>query len=177
MTERPDSESESTHRPQEGTEPSTPTPTPSEGSEGAQAPPATPEAGPEGEPTDELARVRREAAQRRVQLREAEAERDQLRGVVAGLQRGQVESMVVDRLFDPADLWRADDVSLEGLLDDEGGVDRAKVDAAVSKAIEAKPHWARPAPDFGAGVRGQAANGPPSFGEALKRSIGQQPPR
>ena len=161
----------------EGREPSTPPETPAEGSLAAEGSPGTPEAPARGEPADELGRARREAAERRVKLREAEAERDQLRAVVAGLQRGQVETLVASRLFDPADIWRAEGVELDALLDDDGAVDSAKVDAAVSKAVAAKPHWARPGPDFGAGVRRSTPDGAPSFGAALKSRIGQQPPR
>jgi hypothetical protein len=138
---------------------------------------SAPEAGTEGgEPTaDERTRLRREAARYRVERNQAREQLDRQQNVIAGLQRGQIETMVAQHLFDPADIWRADGVELDALLDEDGAVDPAKVDEAVSNAVKAKPHWAKPSPDFGAGVRGQSTTGPPSFGEALKRQIGQQP--
>ena len=136
---------------QDQQEATTPAPTP-EGSEASQGSTAAPSDDHGGNSTDELARVRHEAAQRRVQLREAEQALAALRGQVVELQRDRIESMVSDRLRDPADLWKADGIDLASLLDDDGGVDVEKVDRAVRSAIEAKPHWARQV-DFGAGVR------------------------
>jgi hypothetical protein len=155
----------------------TPTGQASEPSEGGELslPPEIPPPGSDEPTADERTRLRREAARYRVERNEARQQLDRQQNVIAGLQRGQIETMVAQHLFDPADIWRAEGVELDALLDEDGAVDPAKVDEAVSNAIKAKPHWAKPSPDFGAGAgRGQAANGP-SFGEALKRQIGEQP--
>ena len=133
----------------------------------------------EGQSTDALARVRREAAQRRIQLREVEQERDRLREEVATFQRNAVEALAASGLEDGSDLWR-DGVELGELLADDGTVDADLVVEAVERVVEAHPGWAKGRrahdPDFGAGAgRGQAANGPLSFGQALKAQIGQPP--
>jgi hypothetical protein len=163
--------------PSESREPSTPPDAPSEHSQAAETQSSALEAGTEGSSpsADERTRLRREAARYRVERNEARELIDRQQNVIAGLQRGQVETMVARHLFDPADIWRADGVELDTLLDEDGAVDPAKVDEAVSNAVKAKPHWARPSPDFGAGVRGQSTTGSPSFGAALKRQIGQPP--
>jgi hypothetical protein len=169
MTEQPPTGQPS--EPSEGGEQSGPVPTPPAGSEATSGPP---EAGAEGERTDERTKLRREAAKYRTERNAAREQLDRQAGVIAGLQRGQVETMVAQHLFDPQDIWRVEGVELDALLDDDGAVDPAKVDEAVSNAVKAKPHWAKPAPDFGGGVR-KPVSGPPSFGEALKRQLGQQP--
>jgi hypothetical protein len=121
------------------------------------------------EPIDELSKVRREAADRRVKLRETEAERDQLRGQLAALQRAEVERLAADRLADPSDLWRHEGVELEALLADDGTPDPEAVVRAAADVVKAHPSWGRPLPDLGAGPRPPAASAP-SFGEALKRA-------
>jgi hypothetical protein len=72
-------------------------------------------------------------ARYRVQLRETEAERDQLRGTVEALQRAEVERIAGKTIKQPAGLWAAG-VALDDLLDDTGKVDATKVDAAVTAA-------------------------------------------
>jgi hypothetical protein len=157
--------------PEGQTEP-TPAETSPAGSEGPGAPETQPEA-PPSEGDDELARTGREAASRRVALREVEAERDQLRSEVEGFQRAEAERLASQRLRDGSDLWTAG-VELGDLLED-GAVSDERIAAACSRLLEEKPHFARPPVDFGAGVR-RPLEQPPSFGQALKRSIGQQPP-
>lgn len=81
-----------------------------------------------------------EAAAYRVKLREAEAERDRLAGVVAGMQRAAVEDIAAQAGLKPKALW-ASGVDLADLLvaegeDDAGTVDRTKVDAAIMTARE-----------------------------------------
>ena len=121
----------------------------------------------EGEAPDELGRVRREAADRRVRLREVEAERDTLRGQVAALQRAEVERLAAERLADPTDLWLGG-IELDSLLADDGTPDSELVAQAANAVVKAHPSWSRPMPDFGAGPRPGPATGP-SFGAALKR--------
>lgn len=75
---------------------------------------------------------KRQARYRR-QLRETEAERDQLRATVETLQRAEVERLAGKAIQKPTALWSAD-VQLVDLLDDTGAVDPAKVNAAVQNA-------------------------------------------
>ena len=158
--------------PPEGRQPPTPTEPPPEGSQGIQEP-----AAPEAEPTNDVARLRRESARYRTERNEVREERDRLRDTVAAYQRSAAEAIARERLEDASDLWR-DGLDLGELLAEDGTVDGDRVVEAVERVVEAHPGWAKgrrvPDPDFAAGVRGQAANGPPSFGEALKGQLGQQ---
>ncbi|MBO9533930.1 MAG: hypothetical protein J7513_13245 [Solirubrobacteraceae bacterium] len=112
----------------------------------------------------------REAAERRRQLRETEAERDLLRGRVERMQTAEVERIVADRLTSPSDFWLS--AKRDDLLTEDGDVDPAKVGAAVDSLLADRPHWAKPriVTDFDAGARGGEVEDPPSFGEAFKRT-------
>ena len=44
--------------------------------------------------------------------------------------------------MDGADLWSSG-VELADVLDDEGEIDTAKVEAAIATLVEAKPHYRR----------------------------------
>jgi hypothetical protein len=77
----------------------------------------------------------------REQLRESEADRDKLRGLLESAQRAEIARLASPMLADPADLYR-DNVSVADLLDDNGSVDPAKVDSAVSGVLEQHAHWA-----------------------------------
>ncbi len=94
--------------------------------------PANPATDPAGQSDEDTTDQRggSEAAKRRVQLREVEAERDGLRSQVAALQRAEVERYAVDLLQDPADLFR-DGLDLAELLDESGAVDPALVDSRL----------------------------------------------
>ena len=72
-------------------------------------------------PEEEPATSNREARYRR-QLRDAEAERDTLRGQVETLQRAEAERVAAAHLARPEGLWAAG-TALPDLLDDEGDVD------------------------------------------------------
>jgi hypothetical protein len=141
---------------------------PPEATEGARDAPATPEESAKGEST-EVARLRRENANRRGALREVEAERDRLREQVAAFQRAEVERMAADVLADGSDLWRHDGIELAALLGDDGAPDAERVAKAVAAVGEAHPAWRRASPDFGAGVR-RPVEAAPSFGEAFKQA-------
>lgn len=93
----------------------------------------------------------REAAKYRTRLREAEAERDTVRGeldtahaTVERLQRALVETTVASDLVDPADLWRHGGVEVSELLADDGTPDPEKVAAVVSDILAERRHLARP---------------------------------
>ena len=121
--------------------------------EGDPAPaPPEPDSGAHEAQDDDLAAVRREAAQRRRQLREVEQERDQLRARVDDHDRREVERIAGRTLADASDLWVG--VELGELRDDDGALDTEKVSAAVDDLVKRKPHYRRPAepqPDYGAG--------------------------
>ena len=128
-------------------------------------------------PTGDVAALRREAANYRRRLRAVEAERDALAERVTAFQRAEVERIVVDgdeALTNGADIW-AGGVELCDLLDDDGGLDVAKVDRARDRVLSDRPHWRRlpggaawdggarraspPAPDFAGALRRAARSG------------------
>ncbi|OBJ97083.1 MULTISPECIES: hypothetical protein [Mycolicibacterium] len=107
----------------------------------------------------------REAAKYRRQLRDVEAqrdqigaERDQLADRIATMQRVEAERLAVHHLADGADMWR-DGLELSAVLDDDGNLDPAKVTAAAKAARKAHPHWAASRPYTGHPKRGQLASG------------------
>ncbi len=152
------------------------------GSPGAPGPandppePQGPHHDPESAPSD-VSALRHEAASRRRQLREAEAERDALRERVNAHDRQDVERIAARSLADPSDLLSA--TNLDDLRDESGAVDWQVVDQAIVDLIQRKPHYAKPAPpipptaDLHAGPR-QTVPRPPSLGEAMKRQIGRR---
>ena len=118
-------------------------PNPDESAEPAEAPIGErPEPGTESEPPEPTgSRADREAKYRK-RAQEAETERDQLRELVAGLRRGEVERRLAATLTNPADVWHA--VKIEDLLDESGAIDGDKVQAAAETIREAHPNWAIP---------------------------------
>jgi len=79
----------------------------------------------------------REAAKRRRQLREVEAERDTLRSRLDSYDRAEVERLAADRLADPGDLWLS--TSIEALRGDDGALDAEKVTAELDKITTDAP--------------------------------------
>ncbi|SHT24389.1 Uncharacterised protein [Mycobacteroides abscessus subsp. abscessus] len=107
----------------------------------------------------------REAAKYRRQLRDAEAqrdqiavERDQLGERLAAMQRREAETLAREHLADGADMWR-DGLELSAILGDDGDLDPAKVTAAAKAARKAHPHWAATPPRKGHPRRGQLVSG------------------
>ena len=99
----------------------------------------------------ELAKVRDEAAKRRVQLREVEAERDALTTQVRSL---ALKLGAGDYLSDPSVLPWSDEFT-----DDEGNIDQEKISEAAEAYALAHPHAARVRGDAGQGFRGEPATG------------------
>ncbi len=113
------------------------------------------------------AKLRREAARYRRSLREAETERDGLRGRVEAMQKAEVERLVAGDLAMPTDLWLTG-ASLPDLLDDDGDVDPAKVADAVTAVLTERPGLRRLThPNFDGGVRTAAPTGP-TWADALR---------
>ncbi|PND54445.1 hypothetical protein CRM90_28000 [Mycobacterium sp. ENV421] len=72
-------------------------------------------------------------AKYRVQLRETEAQRDQLAATVEAMQRAEVERLAAEHLTKPAALWTAG-VELTSLVGDDGTIDPDLVLAAAQDA-------------------------------------------
>lgn len=110
----------------------------------------------EEEPTD---RPGREAAKYRRQLREVQAEAEQLRGQLDAMRRREAERLAVKPtgpstmgLHDGRDLW-AYGTDPAALVDDEGTVDPERVAAAVRTIGAERPHLLQRVPDFDGGAR------------------------
>lgn len=91
---------------------------------------------PEAQMADDDGKPGREAAKYRRQLREAEAERDELRTQLEALRRAEVDRLVTEAKLKPAAVWAAG-TELGNLLAQDGTVDPAKVGAAVAATREA----------------------------------------
>ncbi len=121
-------------------------------------------------------RAARDAARYRTQLRETEAERDQLADRVDGLLRREVNRLAADRLAQADDLLALGPAALADLLDDETGtVDPAKVTAAVDALLEDRPGLrkvdVRRGPSgLGLGGHGSHARGAASWSDVLKNT-------
>jgi len=116
----------------------------------------------------------------REQLREAEAERDRLRGLVEAGQRAEVERLAAARLTDARDLWYRD-TSVADMLDDDGHVDPSKLDAAVDSLLAEHSHWAAPARAHRGELRSGASERPiapmaPSWRDAFAPSVESRVP-
>ena len=113
----------------------------------------------------------REAAKRRRQLREVEAERDTLRSRLDSYDRAEVERLAADHLADPGDLWLS--TSIADLRSDDGALDAEKVTAELDKITTERPHWRKqsPRPEVHQGARREVPEAP-SFGQTVKRALG-----
>lgn len=90
---------------------------------------------PDAETADDDGKAGREAAKYRRQLREAQAERDELRTQLEALRRAEVDRLVTDAKLKPAAVWAAG-TELGNLLAENGTVDATKVAAAVAATRE-----------------------------------------
>lgn len=138
----------------------------SEDTHGLANPPAGPEQ-PKGRRRDPAA----EAGARRRQLRETEAERDRLAGLVETMQRREAERIAADRLAAPGDLWDIAGTELDDLLDEHGAVNSDAVNVAVDALIETRPGLARPRttfPSMGGGHRSEPTGTPVTWAEVVR---------
>jgi hypothetical protein len=95
-----------------------------------------------------------EAAKYRRQLREVEAERDQLKtqldtsqvtalqGRIDDMNRAEAERLAGTHLADGKDLWLTG-TTVADLLDDDGRLSAEKVTAAAQSITTDRPHWSR----------------------------------
>jgi hypothetical protein len=87
----------------------------------------------------------REAAARRVQLRQAEAERDALAASVTPLRQQAAEGLLttdpsLPKLHNATDLWEIGGVDVNGLTTDAGAIDPAKLKEALTALQAARPY-------------------------------------
>jgi hypothetical protein len=95
----------------------------------------TPEAEePEVDDDQGDAKPNRREAKYRVQLREVESKLATAEARVDALQRSQVEGRAVGKVAKPGSLWGSEHMQMDKLLNDNGTVDVAKVDAAIKAA-------------------------------------------
>ena len=111
-----------------------------EAAEGAQEAHEAPEDGEGGQEgaeggQDDARTPNHEAAKYRRRLREAERERDELRGRLDVYLARDVEQVAAGFLDSPALLWADGKASAGDFLDDKGVVDRAKVKAAAEAIL------------------------------------------
>lgn len=103
-----------------------------------QTPDTAPEVEDNAEPTQnnrDIQRLKKEAAKYRTQLRDVEAERDNLHAQVEAMQRTQIESVLKDKLDKPSSFWLADHKPAEFYTED-GELDSDKLNTAADTAIE-----------------------------------------
>jgi hypothetical protein len=85
--------------------------------------------------------TRREAAGYRTQLRDAEAQRDQLQETVSGWQSAELAELATAAGIAKTALADvATHVPLESVVDEKGLLDAAKIDAALSSLKTERPH-------------------------------------
>ncbi|WML64763.1 hypothetical protein [Rhodococcus sp. AH-ZY2] len=146
------------------TDPNTPGQTP------VDTPPADPTTEPSAEPPAEPKSGNSEAARYRRQLRDTEAQRDQLAERITVYERGEAQRHA-DRLADPTDLWTAG-IELDELRGVDGTIDPTKVAAAVDQVLRDRPHWAKsrtPQPDRRQGASGEPVHPGRGWSGVLKR--------
>lgn len=110
---------------------------------------------------DEVQRLRRESARRRLRLQEAEGklqaageENTRLNELVSNLLRENVERAVADKLIEAQDIWRIIPDIVAVLNDDGTGVDPVKVSAAIA---DVPKHWLKPPSEIWHGDQGLAS--------------------
>lgn len=117
-----------------------------------EAPPEAPESAQDDRPANREAKYR-------IRLRETEAQRDALQERVTTMQRQAAEGIAAELLDKAAALWAVTD--LQGLLDEQGDLDPAKVTEAANRAIsELGASAPRVSLDFGQGRRRDRQTGP-----------------
>ncbi len=148
------------------------------GEDQASVPHLAPDSGPEnGAPEldpnrtyshDDMRQVREEAKKYRHRLRETEQRVTGLQERVDRHDRAAVERMAGERLNAPDDIWLVHDVA--DFRGDDGGLDEAKVAAALEEIASTRTHWLKPAPNYDGGPR-KPVKQPETFGAVLKRTV------
>ena len=123
-----------TAAPADMTEPDTDEVTPDTPDDG---PPAAEESEPDSEPSGPDREAARHSTPTPGRLSRSE---NTLSAQLAEMQRGQVETLIGNRLYSPADFWKFGPELPELLTD--GAVDPAKVDAARAEIVRSAPYLA-----------------------------------
>jgi hypothetical protein len=111
--------------------------TPAEADEPGDTPEQPEEAAPEANPNSEAARYR-------VQLREAEAQRDALAERVTAYQKRECEAIVANLLDVPGDLWEVGQADVATFYNDDGTLNEAELQAATGALIDQRPRLGKP---------------------------------
>lgn len=129
-------------------------------------------------PTEKLVSMlrdkRKSEAAYRTQLREAEAERDTLKGTVTGYQqKGFHEFAKGHSVLDSALDDVTDKLDVASLLSDDGQVDQDKAKAALEDLRQSRPHYfQQPAGQSGGDFSGSVGEAPPqretAWGDVLR---------
>lgn len=91
---------------------------------------------------NEVRKLRKESANYRTKLREAETEIGAAAAQLDAMRYREVERLAAEHLRDPADVWQAQR-DMAAYLDDEyGTVDPDKVAEAAQSLVTEKPHYA-----------------------------------
>lgn len=103
---------------------------------------AAPEDSDDGVESDDarLSKVRNEAKNLRLRLRDAEGERNGLRETLTAMQRVEAVQVASGTLSDGEDLFRSG-VQLADLLSDDGTLDPRKVQEATAQVAALHPNW------------------------------------
>ncbi|MCV7150681.1 hypothetical protein [Mycolicibacterium pyrenivorans] len=106
----------------------------------------------------------------RLQLREAEGQRDALQARVDAMNRREVERLAADGMSHPADLFSLSGNDLADYLTEDGDVDAEKVAADVAAILAERPGLRKMTPGYdpSQGLGGRPPKGSPSFGDLLK---------
>lgn len=135
------------------------------------------QAEPEGAKEQSKDKPGAEAARYRVRAKQAEQDRDVLAARVARLQTSEVARLASARMADADDL-RVHGVQVVDLLDDDGEVDEAKVEAAVDALLTKRPRLAadyEPEHDtLDGGARRTTSSGGASWGGVLAGASGRE---
>jgi hypothetical protein len=130
-----------------------------------------PDTNPPDTPTEPDASPNSEAARRRVELREAQAERDALAERLTGYQRRECEAAVADLLDVPADLWDVAQADHATFYNDDGTVNADELRAAAAALIEQRPRLGkppRPPAQWGQGGTIAPSGGSVGWGDVIK---------
>jgi hypothetical protein len=128
---------------------------------------------PEDEPSPSSAS--REAARWRVRFREADSERVDLTNRLERLQHAEIIRLAGEDLAAPEDIFDVGGLDLADVLDDDGDVDHAEVEAVIHTLLSTRPGLRKQAaprrtsfPDLGGGQRGGPPHASKSWASVLR---------
>lgn len=90
----------------------------------------------------EVKRLRKESANYRTKLREAETDIEQAAAQLGAMRHAEIERLAAEHLKDASDVWQAQSDPAAFLDEEFGTVDPAKVAEAAQSLVTDKPHYA-----------------------------------